>query len=340
MTDWLEILRCPCTFEPLRVPEEEILPKLPLPPCALILCNASNSFAYPVIDGIPMLMKENAIPLSDLNTGITKEDEDKRMVQKFYNLTGWQTNTEGEYTDAAIYEDLRPVSAEYTLRCHRRVMEHLPSNGKFLLDAASGAIQFNELLSYSENFTFRVCVDFSLTALQEARKKLGSKGIYVLCDITNLPFRDGFADAFISLNTIYHIPETQQVKAVWELHRTLQNSGRGVLVYDWFKHSLWMNIALLPFRAFVFLRNKISGTKGAGGRLYFFAHTLSYFRKHLPEFKLFVWRSVSVPFLRYYIHTSLFGKAILRRIYRYEDKNPERCGTLGEYPMLVFKKGN
>ena len=303
------------------------------------LSNTSQTFAYPVINNIVMLLKECAISLGEVKANtLPLPNEEKEMVRDFYDTVGWKTNAAGDYTDASIYEDLRPVSADYIRQCHQRVMKHLPTTGRFLLDAASGAIQFRELIEYSEHFQYRVCLDFSLSALQEAQKKLGEKGIYVLCDITNLPFQDGFADAFISLNTIYHIPKEQQAKAVLELYRTLKASGKGVLVYDWFKHSLWMNIALLPFRAFVFLKNRISGTKGAGGRLYFFAHPLSWFRQNLPPFQLFVWRSVSVPFLKYYIHDGLFGKAILRKIYAYEEKHPDRCGRLGEYPMMIFEK--
>jgi ubiquinone/menaquinone biosynthesis C-methylase UbiE/uncharacterized protein YbaR (Trm112 family) len=337
MTPCPEILRCPRSFEPLQLMAPGSADNEPAE--ISYLSNRSQTFAYPVVNDIVMLLKESAISIGEAKTALlTTTDEEKQMVRNFYDTVGWKANAAGDYTDASIYEDLRPVSAAYIRQCHQRVSRHLPTSGKFLLDAASGAIQFAELLEYSQNFQYRVCADFSLSALQEAQKKLGSKGIYVLCDITNLPFQDGFADAFISLNTIYHIPQEQQAKAVWELHRTLKPHGKGILVYDWFKHSLWMNMALLPFRAFVFLKNRISGTKGAGGRLYFFAHPLSWFQENLPAFQLFVWRSVSVPFLKYYIHDWLFGSAILQRIYAYEEKHPVRCGRLGEYPMMIFEK--
>lgn len=337
MTPCPEILRCPRSFEPLQpmLSAESDTQSADI----YYLSNSSKTYAYPVINDIVMLLKENAISLGEAETLLPiTSNEDKQRVRDFYDNVGWKANAEGDYTDASIYEDLRPVSAVYIRKCHQRVGRHLPSSGKFLLDAASGAIQFKELADYSQNFQYRVCVDFSLSALQEAQKKLGARGIYVLCDITNLPFQDDFADAFISLNTIYHIPREQQAKAVLELYRTLVPSGKGVLVYDWFKHSLWMNIALLPFRAFVYLKNRISGTKGAGGRLYFFAHPLSWFIQNLPPFKLMVWRSVSVPFLKYYIHPWLLGTAILRKIYAYEEKHPDRCGRLGEYPMMIFEK--
>jgi ubiquinone/menaquinone biosynthesis C-methylase UbiE len=339
MTPCPEILRCPRSFEPLQpmgtgIPTDQLAE-------IYYLSNKSQTFAYPVVNDIVMLLKESAVSLGGMKAAMSAtESDEKSMVRNFYDAVGWKANAAGDYTDASIYEDLRPVSAGYIRQCHQRVGRHLPLAGKFLLDAASGAVQFKELVDYSKNFRYRVCVDFSLSALQEAQKKLGTNGIYVLCDITNLPFQDSFADAFVSLNTIYHIPQEQQAKAIWELYRTLKPSGKGVLVYDWFKHSVWMNIFLLPFRAFSFLKNRISGTKGAGGRLYFFAHPLSWFRQNLPPFQLLVWRSVSVPFLRFYIHDWLFGQAILRKIYAYEEKHPDRCGRLGEYPMMIFEKAS
>ena len=51
--------------------------------------------------------------------------------------------------------------------------------GRFLLDAGSGPVQYDEYLTYSQDYRYRVCMDLSVVALQEARKRLGEKGIYV-----------------------------------------------------------------------------------------------------------------------------------------------------------------
>jgi len=42
--------------------------------------------------------------------------------------------------------------------------------------------------------------------------------------------------------------------------------------------------------------------------------------------------------MRVYIHSWLFGKPILNWIYSREEKDPEKWGLKGEYPMLVFEK--
>jgi ubiquinone/menaquinone biosynthesis C-methylase UbiE len=276
---------------------------------------------------------------------LDKIDKDKQRVQDFYDSEGWVKNETGNYQDAVLFEDLRDVSKDYIRKCHERVSRYLPSSGKYILDAASGALQYAEYLQYSSEFKYRICVDLSFKALVEAKKKLGERGICILCDMTNLPFKDEVIDGFVSMNTIFHIPKDEQANAINELYRVLLPGGKGVVVYDWFKHSTWMNIWMLPFRGFVFLKNrlldgfgKMLSTKGVDRKLYFYAHPPAYFKEHLPAHEVKVWRTLSVHFMRYYIHPWLFGKQILQYVYEKEENNPERCGLKGEYPLLVFEK--
>jgi len=309
------------------------------------LITADGAYIFPIINEIIILLKDLA--LVDSKEKIVQQtiSADKQLVKNFYDSRGWFANEEGNYEDAVIYEDLRKVSKEYLKKCHDRVSRYLNPAGKYILDAASGALQYEDYLQYSANYKCRVCVDFSFQALKEAKRKLGSKGLCVLCDITNLPFKNSVMDGFVSLNTIYHIPKDEQVTAINELYRVLAPNAKGVVVYDWFKHSSWMNFWMLPFRGFVFIRNRlldlagrIFRTRGAERRLYFYAHKPQYFKQHLPPFQIKVWRTVSVPFMRYYIHSWLFGKKILDWLYRQEEKDPEKYGLKGEYPMLVFEK--
>jgi ubiquinone/menaquinone biosynthesis C-methylase UbiE len=309
------------------------------------LITSDGDYIYPVIKEIILLLKDLAVVDNKSKTIEDTISPDKQLVKNFYDQKGWFANEAGDYEDAVIYEDLRDVSRDYIKRCHDRVSRYLNPSGTYMLDAASGALQFSDYLQYSANYKYRVCVDFSFQALMEAKRKIGDKGLCILCDITNLPFKDNVMDGFVSLNTIYHIPKDEQVTAIRELYRTLAPHGKGVVVYDWYKHSLWMNISLLPFRGFVWTKNKVLDvfgklfkTKGAERRLYFYAHTPQYFKENLPPFKLRVWRTVSVPFQRYYIHSWLFGKKILDWIYNKEEKNPEKFGLRGEYPLLVFEK--
>jgi hypothetical protein len=41
----------------------------------------------------------------------------------------------------------------------------------------------------------------------------------------------------------------EQINAITEMYRVLAKNGKGVVVYDWYKHSILMNVTLLPFRA-------------------------------------------------------------------------------------------
>ena len=99
------------------------------------------------------------------------EIEVKQQVRKFYDQIGWTLESDGFYQNAR-YEDLRPVSNEYIEKCHLRVNRHLVKNGKYLLDAGSGPIQYPKYLTYMEGYQYRLCMDISIVALQEARKKI------------------------------------------------------------------------------------------------------------------------------------------------------------------------
>src|SRR5579872_3600 len=299
--EWISILKCPITGQELRElrPDEMALlngkiaggevrqtdGKPFIEPLEKALISADEAYIYPILKEIVLLLKDLAVVgprgvvLNDLMS------DDKKLVRNFYDQRGWHANAAGDYEDAVIFEDLRPVSKEYLKKCHDRVSRFLKPSGDYLLDAASGALQFKDYLQYSERYKYRVCVDLSFQALSEVKRKLGSKAICVLCDITNMPFRDGVMGGFVSLNTIYHIPKDEQATAVRELYRVLKPGGKGVVVYDWYKHSPWMNAGLLPFRGFVFIRNrlagafrKMAGSKDDGKMLYFYAHDYDYMR--------------------------------------------------------------
>jgi hypothetical protein len=52
-----------------------------------------------------------------------------------------------------------------------------------------------------------------------------------------------------------------------------------------------------------------------------------------------VWRSVSVRFLRAYIHAWLGGRWFLRLLYWLEERFPHFFGKYGQYPLIVIRKG-
>jgi len=359
--EWIAILKCPITGKDLRAltPEEiktinqkagnqQLWQADGKPMAEKIqqgLITVDGVYIYPIIKGIVLLLKDLAVVDSPAKTLKDTISADKQLVKNFYDQKGWFADEAGNYEDAVIFEDLRPFAQDYIKKCHDRVSRYLNPSGTYMVDAASGALQYPDYLQYSANYKYRVCVDFSFTALSECKRKLGDKGLCILADMTNMPFKDGVIDGFVSLNTIYHIPKDEQATAIKELYRLLKTGAKGVVVYEWFKHSPWMNFWMLPFRGFVYIKNRIFdgiarifGKKDAGRRLYYYAHSPEYFQKNLPPFKIKVWRSLSVHFMRYYLHAWLGGKAILDWVYKKEEKEPEVCGTKGEYPILWFEK--
>ena len=190
------------------------------------------------------------------------ETEVKRQVREFYNQVGWQVVSEGLYQNAH-YEDLRPVAREYIHRCHLRVGRHLKPGGQFLLDAGSGPIQYPEYLTYSEGYTYRVCLDISLVALQEARKRIGDRGLFVVADVANLPFRPVIFEGEVSLHTLHHLSERDQVRAYAELNRVLAPGCTAVVVNGWSESRLMKNLNWMVI-GFDRLRASIAALRGRG----------------------------------------------------------------------------
>ena len=174
----------------------------------------------------------------------------KKDVREFYDEIGWSQVKDGIYQNAR-YEDLRPVSQEYIHKCHLRVNRHLESEGRFLLDAGSGPIQYPEYLTFSKNSKYRVCADVSITALKEAREKIGDHGLFVVADIANLPFKEAAFEGIVTLHTIHHLPAEEHLDAFRGLYRVLAPGYAAVVVNGWSTSAL-----MDPFRAFSKFRKR------------------------------------------------------------------------------------
>lgn len=285
------------------------------------------------------------------------EAEVKSQVSAFYNEIGWKMENDGFYQNAR-YEDLRPVAREYIHKCHLRVNRYLHPTGKYLLDAGSGPVQWPEYLTYSQNYQYRVCLDISIVALEEARHRLGDKGLYVVSDVTNLPFKSDVFDGLVSLHTLHHIPPAEQPDAYEGLARVLKPERTGVVVNAWTAPLLMQRMGWL-----VALMDRVNGlikrfsprkeimlpeekakpaqTKPTGT---FTQHiTPEWLKEKLAgrvSFKIMVWRSASVRFMRSVIQPWLFGKLWLRWLYEQEEKDPEYYGENGQYPLIVISKPN
>jgi len=282
-------------------------------------------------------------------------DTVKKEIGQFYDQIGWQL--EGDVYQNARYEDLRPVSAEYIHRCHMRVKRHLAPSGDFLLDAGSGPVQYDEYLTYSQDYRYRVCMDLSVVALQEARKRLGGKGIYINADIANLPFKNDTFDGIVSLHTIHHVPIDEKVGVYKGLQRVLK-PGRSMVTVDG-----WSEVPLAKVMDFFMritdrLRRwtgkeaprmppdvQPNGQNGSGAKLpagtFVLKTSAKWFHDVMKDqmpCEIRVWRSVSVKFLRSAIQPEWGGRFWLRILYRLEEWFPHYFGEKGQYPLIVIEK--
>ncbi len=290
---------------------------------------------------------------------MTSETDIKKQVREFYDQVGWQLVGEDTYQNAH-YEDLRPVARQYIHNCHLRVLRHLLPSGKYLLDAGSGPIQYPEYLEYSRKHQYRVCADISIKALQEARTRIGNQGLFVVCDIANLPFRSDVFSGEVSLHTIHHLPENEHLQAYQELYRVLEPGSSAAIVNGWPAPRLmrWAD-PLIKFGnriRNVFKRlggrtpeiqkvnkknrqahNNDETAKGTFTNRHDAAWIRSVVGAQMP-LEIFVWRSVSVRFMRSLIHPSLGGRFGLGLIYALEERWPRWYGENGQYPLIVIRK--
>jgi SAM-dependent methyltransferase len=241
-----------------------------------------------------------------------------------------------------------------------RIKRYLAPSGKYLLDGGSGPVQYEEYLTYSEGYQYRVCMDLSLVALQEARKRLGEKGIYINADIANLPFRSDVFDGIVSLHTIHHVPIEEKVDVYKGLHRCLK-PGRTMVTVDG-----WSEVPLAkPMQFLMHVANRIRRWTGKEAAVmpdgssasqasteekkpeqepvgtFVLKTSARWFHgvmKGVLPYEIRAWRSVSVRFLRSVIQPEWAGRFWLNVLYRLEEWFPHYFGEKGQYPLIVISK--
>lgn len=278
-------------------------------------------------------------------------DQTKKQVRQFYDEVGWKQSGQFQFQNTQ-FEDLRPVSSEYIHRCHLRVNRFLNSTGRLLLDAGSGPLQYPEYLTYSSGYQFRVCLDISFIALIAAREKLKEQGLYILADVTNLPFKKDVFDGIVSLHTFHHLTLDDQIKAYHEVFRVLNYNSQAVVVNGWKSSPLMKGFdRLMALMERFGKRKEIQINKdpksepvkiiGKPERTFVEELDAQILKQKLAgkiPLEIWVWRSVNVRFLRAFIHPNLGGKIWLKIIYWLEERFPHFMGEKGAYPLVVIKK--
>ena len=242
-----EIVCCPQTRTPLRlVGRDELLVDLPATDRERLPAQTRGAFisdatrrAFPFSERIVSFLDHDSLTtVGDLpGTRSTRdsraaEDEVQRSVREWYDQFGWKKNESGAYNDTAVFsQSTGEGHGLYELNSHLSILGRL-RGGQFVLDAASGAIPHQEYLAFSWFYKSRICVDMSITALEEAAMKVREGDFCCLADICQLPFRDKVFDGAISGYTIQHIPESKQAMAVKELYRVLRPAAHLCIFTD------------------------------------------------------------------------------------------------------------
>tara|TARA_B100000886_G_scaffold305043_1_gene236578 strand:- start:116 stop:865 length:750 start_codon:yes stop_codon:yes gene_type:complete len=246
-------------------------------------------------------------------------------VYRFYNKYGWKKNNKFS-NDANLFEDLRKYSYEYVRNCRLRVLKFIPKKGKKILDFASGPIQYKEYLKYSKNFDKRYCVDFSKSAIKEAKNILGSKGKYFCDDFLKLKFNENYFDCSLSMHTIYHINKNDQKKVVKKLLKVTKKGKPVIIVYS--------NPNTLINKLTSFLKRKKKM------KLYFFCHNIKWWYqfKNIADVKIYPWRSFSSQHQKILYPDNKLGSLMLRFTFKLENLFPDFFAKNFQYPIIVLTK--
>ncbi len=323
------IMRCPLTKQALVFRSSSLLETV------------DGSHAYPVRDGIFCLTTDSAIDPNPDQPAVAALRKEKEIVRDFYNDFGWKLTKDGVYNDTAVWVDRRTDSVEFSNLCARRVGAYLPASGTYLLDAGSGAIPHPVYLEYHANYARRICVDFSIEALREAQRKLGDRGIYVLGDVTNLPFRDDAIDAAISNHVFYHVPADEQADAFRELWRVIRPGGRAVVVYAW--KAPWLPKWIARFAVRILRLKPTAGSTRNGDavpNIYYHPHSIKWFcRQNWPfKYRIATFRVVSEEFMSSYFDEHMRSKILFDLLKWLQYMFPGWCGRYGQHPAIILVK--
>ena len=222
-------------------------------------------------------------------------------IYNFYNQRGWNEKNKIS-KDAELFEDLRDCAKNYVSRCRDKLNNFIPKKGNNILDFASGPIQYEEYLKYSENFKYRHCVDFSKKAISEAKKKLKNKGRYYCKDFMKINFKKNYFDCSISLHTIYHIDKNKQKKAVKKLIDITKKNKPVIIVYS------DPNTIINKFKKLVNIKNSKKQ------KIYFYCHNINWwlqFKKY-ADVKIYPWRSFSSQHQKIIMPNNFIGKFLFK----------------------------
>jgi len=166
------------------------------------------------------------VALLHLEQGVDMNKE-KGGVKKYYETFGWQKTIKGIYNDACLYEDQRKSNVFYSHLNLSILRRYFKRKGVFFLDVGCGA---KPCTAVAKDFNFHVCVDFTKAGLMEAKRRIVN-GMFVMADLTNLPFKDSVFNGAVAMHVLYHLPRDCQANAVNELARVTAKRSHCLIAY-------------------------------------------------------------------------------------------------------------
>jgi ubiquinone/menaquinone biosynthesis C-methylase UbiE len=265
-------------------------------------------------------------------------------VASHYRGSGW-LEQDGVTLDAELNEDLRACARWYVSACRRRVKEELPERGGRILDMASGPIQYEEYLEYSQGFQTRVCVDFSKKALVMAKEKIGEDGEYHCGDFLAMSFPANSLDAAVSLHTLYHMDLGCQEVAVRKMVDMLKPGSVLVIVYknprEWSRPLIdGMKFLTLWVKKWIFPMESEGQKREQQVDIYHAAHPLEWWSRFqdVAELRYRPWRSFSARHQKFLFPDSKLGAWMFSKLFKLEELFPQFFLRHFKFPMIILKK--
>ena len=250
-------------------------------------------------------------------------------VKKFYDTTGWKKQSKN-FIDAEIFEDLRNCAKDYVKNCRLRILRHIPKKGENILDFASGPIQYEEYLRYSENYKYRYCIDFSSDAIEQAKEKLKNHGKYLCDDFMNIDFDKNFFDCSLCIHTLYHIEKNIQKNTVEKLINITKSKKPVIILY-----SNSDNL-ISKFKR----KLRLNSPNYKNPNIYFYCHELNWWNqfKKFGDVKIYPWRSFASQHQKILFPNNLIGKILFKLLFFLEDYFPNFFVKNFQYYFVVINK--
>jgi len=320
----LHILRCPITKERLAPAGGE----------GGTLKTPDGKHVYRVVDGVHVMINDDMISTDALRSS----------VKTFYDEWGWSRDKDAVFNDTKAFVDHGTTARAYTSACIADIGKTIDDDGTYLLDAGSGPIPHADYLAFHNGYQRRVCLDFSMAALREAKRKLGDSGNYVLGDLTALPFADDCFDGIACCHVLSHIPAELQPVALCELGRVLKPGGRGAVVYRWedapLSRRLEKLFGVIGRVVGPKLEEKVDHGNLHGHNLYFHAHPRAWLiDQQWPfRYRLKCFRVIDNLVMKRFMREGLIWRAMGWILLGWQRLMPGFTGTYGAYPIVVIEK--